>query len=93
MKCYGEKYPPLYTCDNDKSVWDTKFCGLTVKNPQDLKTLPEDCAIFICNIYYNDIREQILEMGVKNPIEYFNDEYMPSFYVERLEMKEVPLQK
>lgn len=93
MKCYGEKYPPLFTCDNDKSVWGTEFCGLTVKDPQNLKELPEDCAIFICNIYYHDIREQILEMGVKNPIEYFNDEYMPSFYPDRLEMKEVPLQK
>lgn len=90
MKCYGEKYPPLYTCDNDKNVWDTEFCGLTVKNPQNLKELPEDCAIFICNIYYREIREQILGMGVKNPIEYFNDEYMPSFYLDRLEMKEVP---
>lgn len=90
MKCYGEKYPPLYTCDNDKNVWDTDFCGLTVKDPQNLKELPEDCAIFICNIYYKEIREQILEMGVKNPIEYFNDEYMPSFYLDRLEMKETP---
>lgn len=93
MKCYGEKYPPLFTYDNDKSVWDTKFCGLMVKDPRSLKELPEDCAIFICNIYYHDIREQILEMGVKNPIEYFNDEYMPSFYLDRLEMKEVPLRK
>lgn len=93
MKCYGEKYPPLFTCDNNRSVWDTKFCGLTVKDPQNLKELPKDCAIFICNIYYHDIREQILEMGVNNPIEYFNDEYMPSFYPDRLEMKEVPSQK
>lgn len=91
MKCYGEKYPPLFTCDNDSSVWNTEFCGLTVKDPQSLKELPEDCAIFICNIYYKEIRRQILEMGVKNPIEYFNDEYMPSFYLDRLEMKEVPL--
>jgi len=28
-------------------------------------------------------------MGIKNPIEYFNDEYMPSFYFDRLEMKEM----
>lgn len=89
MKCYGDKYPPLYTCDNDKSVWGTEFCGLTVKNPQNLKELPEDCAIFICNIYYREIRKQLLEMGIKNPIEYFNDEYMPSFYLDRLEMKEI----
>lgn len=93
MKCYGEKYPPLYTCDNDKAVWNTEFCGLTVKDPQNLKTLPKDCAVFICNIYYKEIHEQLLEMGIKNPIEYFNDEYMPSFYLERLPMKEVPLKK
>ena len=24
-------------------------------------------------------------MGIANPIEYFNDEYMPSFYFDRLE--------
>lgn len=90
MKCYGEKFPPLYTCDNDKSIWDTKFCGLTVKSPQTLKELPKECAVFICNIYYEEIREQLLEMGIKNPIEYFNDEYMPSFYFDRLKMKEVP---
>lgn len=87
MKCYGEKYPPLYTCDNDESVWDTEFCGLKVKNPRCLKELPGDCAIFICNIYYKEIREQLLEMGIENPIEFFNDEYMPSFYFDRLEMK------
>lgn len=91
MKCYGEKYPPLFTCDNDRFMWGTEFCGLTVKDPENLKALPEDCAIFICNIYYREIRAQILEMGVKNPIEYFNDEYMPSFYPDRLEMKEVSL--
>ena len=87
MKCYGEKYPPLYICDNDESVWDTEFCGLKVKNPRCLKELPGDCAIFICNIYYKEIREQLLEMGIENPIEFFNDEYMPSFYFDRLEMK------
>lgn len=87
MKCYGEKYPPLYTCDNDRAIWDTDFCGLKVKAPEALKELPEDCAIFICNVYYKEIREQLQSMGIKNPIEYFNDEYMPSFYFDRLEMK------
>ena len=73
-----------------RRLWGTEFCGLEVKSPEALKNLPEDCGIFICNIYYKEIREQILEMGVKNPIEYFNDEYMPSFYLDRLEMKEAP---
>lgn len=84
MKCYGEKYPPLFTCDNNRNIWDTEFCSLTVKNPEVLKDLPDDCAIFICNIYYREIEAQLRQMGIQNPIEYFNDEYMPTFYFDRV---------
>ena len=85
MKCYGEKYPPLYTCDNNSRVWGNEFCGLIIHNPEDLKSLPEDCAVFICNVYYDEIEKQLREMGIKNPIERFNDEFMPSFHFTRLE--------
>lgn len=85
MKCYGEKYPPLFTCDNNRNIWETEFCGLTVKSPETLRTLPEDCAVFICNIYYREIEAQLRQMGIKNPIAFFNDEYMPSFYFDRVE--------
>ena len=83
MKCYGEKYPPLFTCDNNEKTWGTVFCGLEVKAPGALKDLPEDCGVFICNIYYREIKRQLQAMGVEN-IEFFNDEYMPSFYFDRL---------
>lgn len=82
MKCYGEKYPPLYTCDNNQALWGTEICGLTVKDPKSLKELPEDCAILICNIFYREIEKQLREMGLGNPIAYFNDEYMPFFDME-----------
>lgn len=83
LKCYGKKYPPLFTCDNNKKVWGTNFCGLEVKSPEVLKNLPEGCGIFICNIYYREIERQLRDMGIQN-IEFFNDEYMPSFYFDRL---------
>ncbi len=83
MKCYGEKYPPLFTCDNNQAVWGTLFCGLEVKPPEALKTIPGDCGVFICNIYYREIEKQLQDMGIRN-IEFFNDEYMPSFYFDRL---------
>lgn len=83
MKCYGKKYPPLFTCDNNPKTWGTVFEGLAVKNPEELKRLPEDCYVVICNIYYREIETQLREMGIKN-IGYFNDEYMPSFYYDRL---------
>lgn len=85
MKCYGEQYPPLFTCDNNKKRWGEQFEGLEIKSPEALKELTPDCAIFICNIYYREIEQQLREMGVSNPIEYFNDEYMPSYYFDRLE--------
>lgn len=87
MKCYGEKYPPLFTCDNNSKMWGTEFCSLEIKPPDAIKNIPSDCAVFICNIYYREIEQQLREMGITNPIEYFNDEYMPSFYFDRLEMK------
>ena len=84
LKCYGEKYPPLFTCDNNKSLWDTDFCDIKVKSPEELKKLPDDCAIFICNVYYSEIERQLREMGLKNPIERFNDEYLPEYHFTRI---------
>ncbi len=83
MKCYGKEYPPLFTCDNNPSLWGSEFCGLEVRPPDALKGLPGDCGVFICNIYYREIEEQLRGMGLGN-IEFFNDEYMPSFHFDRL---------
>ncbi|MBQ7479833.1 MAG: hypothetical protein IJT01_13215 [Selenomonadaceae bacterium] len=88
MKCYGESYPPLFTCDNDRAKWGTEFCGLPVKEPRELKALPGDCAILICNVYYREIAQQVKDMGIKNPVGFFNDEYLPSFHFERIEEME-----
>lgn len=85
MKCYGEDFPPLFTCDNNKNRWGERFEGLEIKSPEALKELTPNCAIFICNVYYEEIKQQLREMGISNPIEYFNDEYMPSYYFDRLE--------
>lgn len=84
MKCYGQEYPPLFTCDNNSSRWGEMFCGLEVKSPNALKELPKESGIFICNIYYREIEQQLRDMGIENDIVYFNDEYMPSFYFDRL---------
>ncbi len=90
MKDYGKEYPPLYTCDNNSARWGEEFCGLTIENPEKLKELPEDVAIFICNIYYDEIEGQLREMKLKNPIERFSDEYMATFHMERLKMAADP---
>lgn len=85
MKSYGEKYPPLFTCDNNQRLWDTTFCGLDVKAPDCLMQLPEECVIMICNTHYFEIKGQLEEMGVENEIVFFNDEYLPAYYFDRVE--------
>lgn len=89
MACYGEKYPPLFTCDNNKKRWGEKFCGLEVKSPEALRSIPDDTVILICNVYYREIEAQLRDMKLKNPIAYFNDEYMPKFTAKRINWEEV----
>lgn len=84
MKCYGSEFPPLFTCDNNSARWGEWFEGLEIRSPEALKELEPDCAIFICNVYYREIERQLRDMGIRNPVEYFNDEYMPSYYFDRL---------
>lgn len=83
LKCYGDKYPPLFTCDNNPELWGTRLDGLEVKNPEELKKLPENTGVIICNVFYREIEAQLHSMNISE-IGYFNDEYMPSFYFDRL---------
>ena len=71
---YGEKYPPLFTCDNNSELWGTDVRGLPVKNPDMLKEIPEGTGVFICNMYYEEIRNQLTDMGIQN-LEFYNDEF------------------
>ena len=84
MKCYGEEYPPLFTCDNNSTRWGEEFCGLTIESPEKLRELDPDTAIFLCNTYYKEIGDQIAAMNLPNPVEWFSDEYMPTFHMEKL---------
>lgn len=75
MLYYNEQYPPLFICDNNPQLWGKRMYGLEVKPPNALKELPEECAVIICNTYYEEIARQLREMGIRN-IETFSDEYL-----------------
>ena len=77
MERYGTDYRPLFTCDNNPATWGQSTCGIEIKNPQELKYLDPKTAIFICNMYYDEIEDQLAEMKLPNPIERFNDENLP----------------
>jgi len=93
MKNYGQDFAPLYTCDNNSSIWGSDFEGLKIHSPEDLKSLDKDVAIFICNIYYEEISKQLRDMGITNPIEYFSDEYMPTLCTDRFDSKDRTIKK
>lgn len=72
MKQYGNKYLPLFVCDNNKSLWGKHIHDVEVKSPEKLKNISEETGVFISNsIYCREIQSQLLEMGVKN-IEIFD---------------------
>ncbi len=84
LKNYGEKYPPLFTCDNNPARWGEDFYGIKIESPEKLRDLPENTGIFICNIYYREIEKQLQDMGITEGIEFFNDEFLQTFYMDRL---------
>lgn len=85
LESYGEAYPPLFTCDNNPALWGQDVDGLPIRSPEALRELAPDCAIFICNIYYREIEQQLREMGLPNPVEFFNDECPPRIHVTLLD--------
>lgn len=84
MMAYGDRVHPLFTCDNNSMSWGTMFEGLEVKSPEVLRELSENTGVYICNMYYTQIEAQLKEMGVKN-IEFFNDEYLPTYHEQRID--------
>ncbi len=84
MKAYGDRVHPLFTCDNNPDSWGTVFEGLEVKSAEALLDLPENTGVYICNMYYTQIEAQLKEMGIAN-IEFFNDEYLPTYHEQRID--------
>ena len=80
--CYGQQYPPLFTVDNNEKLWGTRIKGLEIRSPECLRNLPNDCAIFVCNVHYTEIEAQLADMRLTNPILRFNDEYLPAYEIE-----------
>lgn len=76
MMCYGDQYPPLFVSDNNPKLWGTKVYGLEIRPPEELRELPEECVVIICNTFYEVIARQLKDLGVKH-IGTFSDECLP----------------
>ena len=76
MRVYGEKYPPKFIVDNNPASWGTKRYGIEIFSPAELLKVDPTITVFICSTFYEEMAAQLKGMGVKNPIAYFNDEYI-----------------
>ncbi len=81
LNAYGEKYKPLFICDNNSLLWGKKVHDIEIMNPVKLQDTPKESAIVICNIYYDEIEKQINEMGISNEVVRFSDETLDTFLV------------
>lgn len=82
LHCYGSVHIPLFIVDNNPQLWGNRINGLEIKAPKALRELPSDCVVFICNIRYKEIEEQLSEMGITNKVMRFSDEYLPFYPLE-----------
>lgn len=74
MRVFGEVYPPYFAVDNGKMRWGTEVCGVSVKEPKEILSVPEEERnVVICCMYYDAIGAQLRQMGVS--YEEFLDRY------------------
>lgn len=67
IKRHGMRYKPDLIVDNDKLKWDTEKFGVPIRNPEILKTIPEEKRhLIICSFYYKEIESQLADMGIRN---------------------------
>lgn len=66
LMAWGEKYPPVFLVDNNSKIWGEERYGYPVKSPEDILTItPEKRNVWICNLYYDSIGEQLQKMGIE----------------------------
>lgn len=74
MRVFGENYPPYFAVDNGPDRWNTEQMGVSIKNPQEILSVPEDERnVVICCMYYDAVGAQLRKMGVA--YEEFHDRY------------------
>lgn len=69
-------YRPLFIVDNDSKKWDKELNGIPIKSPDYLKSYFRSSGkvkVIIANIYWKDIADQLLNMGIDDCSVYINE--------------------
>jgi len=60
-----DEYNICFFCDNDTKKWNQEFLGKKVISPQELVALKNNYEVIIASSYYNEISEQLIQLGIK----------------------------
>jgi Predicted Fe-S oxidoreductases len=75
-----------YYVDNDEKKIDLLFCEKVIKNVSELKKeKKENTLVIIANSYYNEVSEQLEEIGLEEEINYVNGAFIYSLYIQNKE--------
>ena len=65
-KAWGRTYPPAFLVDNNSAIWGEERLGFEIKSPEAILEIPpEERNVWICNMAYDSIGQQLTEMGVE----------------------------
>lgn len=63
----SKKLRPAFLVDNNPKKWGQDYCGFKICSPEEISTVPKASQhIIICSIYYKQIEQQLLDMGITN---------------------------
>lgn len=66
MQEWGDRYKPTFFADNNSSAWGEVRMGVELKSPKEILNIaPEDRLVLICNLFYDEVGEQLDSMGIK----------------------------
>ncbi len=62
---YGSIYSVSGLIDNDRQKWGEQYEGIEIFSPKKLKTIDVPYKVFICIKKYQEVLEQLIDIGVK----------------------------
>ena len=70
MSEFGKVFRPSYVIDNNSELWGTEKQGIEIKRPDCIIKDKDEIVVMICNLYYEEIMEQLENMEIDNYIVY-----------------------
>lgn len=70
---WGNRFPPAFVVDNNEAAWGEVREGVRIQGPQEiLKIPPEERLVLVCNMHYDEIGQQLKQLGIQEFYNYYD---------------------